>query len=363
MDKIVLTAIAFFFLFGGIDFALGNRLKVGEKFEEGLKTMGSLAIAIVGIYSLSPLFSEVLSYIVNPIANVFSLDPSLFPAMVLAPDMGAYALANGLAFDNDMALFSSVILASMLGTTISFTIPMAISMVEKEDEIYFSKGILAGVITIPIGCLVGGLIQGINIAKLLWNIMPIILFSIFLSLGLIKIPEKLIRLFSVLGKIIVGIGMFGLIVQGIDVILGIKLIKGLIPPEESIAVAGKIAFILGGAYPMISVLSRIFKEPFRRFGKRFGLDSVSVVAFLGSLASNLLVFASFKEMNIKGKILCTAFSVSGAFVFGGQMGFISAKEPDALGVFIISKLVAGISSMIVANILFKKDFIELGEEN
>ncbi len=63
-------------------------------------------------------------------------------------------------------------------------------------------------------------------------------------------------------------------------------------------------------------------------------------------------------MNIKGKVLCTAFSVSGAFFFGGQMGFISAKEPEALGVFIISKLVAGFSAMILANILFENDFIE-----
>jgi len=50
--------------------------------------------------------------------------------------------------------------------------------------------------------------------------------------------------------------------------------------------------------------------------------------------------------------------VSGAFVFGGQMGFISAKEPETLGVFIISKLVAGFSAMILASILFESDFIE-----
>ena len=358
MDKIILAIICFFFIFGGIDFAIGNRLKVGEKFEEGLKTMGPLAIGMVGIYSLSPLFATVFTTIINPTAKALSLDPSLFPAMILASDMGSYALAKEIAFSKEMGIFSGVILSSMLGTTISFTIPMAIGMVDKKDHEYLSKGIMAGIITIPLGCFVGGILQGINGMTLAWNLMPIIIFAILLSVGLIRYPKKIMKLFSILGKVIIGVGVTGLIIQGIDIILGVKLVEGLIPPEDSIAVAGKIAFVLGGAYPMISVISRMFKEAFRRLGRRFGLDSVSVAAFLGCFASNLLVFASFKEMNIKGKVLCTAFSVSGAFVFGGQMGFISAKEPEALGVFIISKLVAGFSAMILANILFENDFIE-----
>lgn len=356
MDKIILFIIAFFFLFGALDFALGNKLKVGEKFEEGLKTMGALCIAMVGIYSLSPVLSKGIAFLVKPIAKLFFLDPSLFPAMLLSTDMGAYQLSNQLASNAEIGLFSSVILSSMLGCTISFTIPVAIGMIPKKEQVYFSKGIMAGIITIPLGCLVGGVLQGINLGLLLWNMTPIILFSLVLSLALMKFPNKIIRFFTLLGKVILFISVIGLMVQGVDVILGVKLIKGLIPAEESIAVAGKIGFVLAGAYPMISVISRIFREPFRRLGRRLGIDSISVVAFLGCLASNLLVFASFKEMNTKGKITCAAFSVSGAFIFGGQMGFLSAKEPGMLGIFVISKLVAGISSVIVANLLFQKDF-------
>ncbi len=356
MGKVILVIIAFFFIFGGIDYVLGNRLKVGEKFEEGLKTMGPLAIAMIGIYSLSPLLAKAIAFIVKPISKTFSIDPSLFPAMLLSTDMGAYQLCNSLALNKDMALFSGIILSSMLGCTISFTIPMAIGMIPKKDQVFFSKGIMAGIITIPIGCFIGGMFQGINILVLIWNMTPIIIVSLLLSIGLIRFPNKLIKFFTILGKGIVGISVIGLIIQGIDVILGIKLVEGLIPADESIAVAGKIAFVLGGAYPMISVISRVFKEPFRRLGRRFGLNSISVVSLLGSLASNLLVFANFKDMNAKGKVVCTAFSVSGAFVFGGQMGFVSAKEPKLLGIFIISKLVAGISSVLMANVIFAKDF-------
>ena len=38
---------------------------------------------------------------------------------------------------------------------------------------------------------------------------------------------------------------------------------------------------------------------------------MSLASILGNLASNLLIFASYKEMNPKGKVICTAFGVSG----------------------------------------------------
>lgn len=38
---------------------------------------------------------------------------------------------------------------------------------------------------------------------------------------------------------------------------------------------------------------------------------MSLASILGNLTSNLLIFASYKEMNPKGKVICTAFGVSG----------------------------------------------------
>lgn len=356
MSKVILLAITVFFLLGGLDYVFGNKFRIGEKFEEGIKTMGTLAIAMTGIYSLSPLLSKAMAVIFIPFSKILSVDASLFPAMFLATDMGAYQLCTAISNDKALGLFSAIILSSMLGCTISFTIPMAIGLIEKEDYSHFSKGIMAGIITIPIGCLVAGAIQGINIGRLLWNLMPIILVSFLLALGILKIPQKLIRVFTLLGKGIIGLSIIGLILQGVDAIIGVKLISDLISVDESLAVVGKIAFVLAGAYTMISIISRVFREPFRRLGRRYGLNTPSVVGMLGCLASNLLVFATFRDMNTKGKILCTAFSVSGAFVFGGQMGFVSAKEPQILSTFVLAKLISGVSAVILANYIFAKDF-------
>ena len=47
-----------------------------------------------------------------------------------------------------------------MGATVVFTIPVALGIIEKEDRPYLAKGVLAGMVAIPFGCLVGGLVAG-----------------------------------------------------------------------------------------------------------------------------------------------------------------------------------------------------------
>jgi ethanolamine transporter len=357
MDKIILDVISLFFIIGGIDYIFGSPLKLGNKFEEGLKTMGALGLGMIGIYSLAPIFSKGISAAITPICKVLSLDPSVIPASLLAIDMGGYQIASKLALNKEMGLFSGVIIASTLGATISFSIPVALGLIAKEDQKYFSKGVMIGIITIPIGCVIGGLWQGINFGALMWNMIPIFIFAVLLGIGLLKLPEVLMKCFNVFGKILIGLSVIGLLIQGTDVILGIKIINGLADFSEVAFVVVKIAFVLAGAYPMLEVINRIFNRSFEKIGDKFGINSVSVAGLLGNLASNLLIFGTYREMNPRGKVICTAFGVSGAFVFGGQLGFVSSMAPSMLGAFIIAKLAAGVVSILLAA------FLEIHSEN
>lgn len=85
------------------------------------------------------------------------------------------------------------------------------------------------------------------------------------------------------------------------------------------------------------------------------MNAVSVAGLLGNLASNLLIFGTYKEMDPKGKVVCTAFGVSGAFVFGGQFGFVSEVAPEMLGAFIVAKLTAGLISITLALWLYDRE--------
>jgi len=362
MDKFILYLIGSFFVIGGIDFILGSPLKLGGKFEEGIKTMGVLSIGIIGIYSLAPILSNSLSTAIIPLCTALHLDPSIFPSSFLAIDMGGYQMATKIALTKEMGLFSGVIIASTLGATISFSIPVALGMLSKEDEKYFSKGVMVGIISIPLGCLAGGLWQKINFNLLLWNLVPIFLFAIVLVISLLKAPRFLMKAFNIFGKLVMGLSIIGLLLQGIDTIFGVKLILGLAPLSESTVIASKVAFVLGGAYPMLALLNRIFKSSLEKIGEKIGINSVSVAGILGNLASNLLIFGTYEEMNPKGKVICTAFGVSGAFVFGGQFGFLSGIAPEMLGAFIIAKLTAGTISIVLAAWLYEREAKECNIE-
>lgn len=354
MDKIVMYLIGVFFVIGGLDCILGNPFKLGEKFEDGIKTMGVLGLGMIGIYSLAPVLSNFLYIIVVPISKRFNLDPSVFPSAVLAVDMGGYQMATKLATDKYFGMFSAAVIASTLGTTVSFSIPVALGMICKEDEKYFSKGVLIGTAATPIGCLAAGLWQGININMLIKNLIPIFIFAVLLGIGLMKAHDAMIKAFGVFGKLITGLSVIGLLLQGIDVIFGIRLVKGLAPLSESAFIVVKIALILGGAYPMLEVIKRVFKNSFDKISEKIGINSAAAAGILGNLASNLIVFGSYKEMNPKGKVVCAAASVSVSFVFGGQFGFIAGIAPEMTGAFIISKFTAGIISIILAVWIYER---------
>lgn len=355
MDKLILYLIGVFFVISGIDYILGNPLKLGNKFEEGIKTMGALGLGMIGIYSLAPVLSDILSTAIIPISKLFQLDPSIFPAMLFAIDMGGYQMADAIAINQHIGMFSGIIIASTLGATISFTIPVALGIITKEDQRYFAKGVMIGIITIPIGCFIAGLWLHINIILLFRNLIPMFVFASILVIGLLFIPNKLMKGFNVFGKIIMGLSVIGLLLQGIEQVFGFELVTGLEPLSEAMVIVGKIAFILGGAYPMIELVNRLFRTSFEKIGNKCGINSVSIVGILGNLASNLLIFGTYNEMNPKGKIICSAVGVSGAFVFGGQFGFVFGIAPDMISGFIIAKLTAGICSIILANILYEKD--------
>ena len=58
--EILITVMAGFAVLGAVDRILGNRWGLGKEFEEGILAMGSLALAMVGIVSLSPVLASML---------------------------------------------------------------------------------------------------------------------------------------------------------------------------------------------------------------------------------------------------------------------------------------------------------------
>lgn len=132
INEIIMYIMVLFMIIGGIDKCIGNKLGLGEKFEEGIMAMGALAMSMVGIITIAPILAKVLSPIVVPVYTMLGADPSMFATTLLANDMGGFALAQQMALNPEAGLFAGAILGAMMGPTIVFTIPVALGIIEKK---------------------------------------------------------------------------------------------------------------------------------------------------------------------------------------------------------------------------------------
>lgn len=354
INEIIVYIMVVFMVLGAIDKIIGNKFGLGEKFDEGFMAMGSLAIAMVGVVSLAPVLATILKPIIVPLYTALGADPAMFATTLLANDMGGYPLAIQLAQTPEAGLFAGLILGAMMGPTIVFTIPVALGIIEKEDHKFLATGILAGIITIPIGCFAGGIAAGFNIGMILKNLIPILIVAALIALGLWKIPSKMIKGFTAFGKGVVWVINIGTAAIIIETLTGIVVIPGMAPISDGISIVGSIAIMLAGAFPMVHFITKVFKKPLMRMGKVLGMNDVAAAGMVATLANNIPMFGLMKDMDERGKVLNVAFAVSAAFVFGDHLGFTAGVNREMIFPMIVGKLVAGVTAIVVASFIAPK---------
>ena len=351
---IIIWIMAAFAVLGALDRILGNRFGLGKPFEEGILAMGSLALAMIGIISLAPVLSGLLKPLIVPVYQWLGADPAMFAGTILACDMGGGALAAEMTADPQAALLGGVITGSMLGATIVFTIPVALGILHPEDRPALAKGILCGIVTIPIGVLVGGLTAGFPALMVLRNLIPIVLMAGLIVLGLWKAEGAMIKGFTVFGKFITGLITVGLAVAIVDALTGVALIPGIAPISEGFATVGAIAIVLAGAFPLVFAVTKVLEKPLMGAGRLLGINETAAAGLVASLANSIATFGMVKDMDRRGKVVNIAFAVSAAFVFGDHLGFAAGFAPEMLVPMILGKLAGGISAIAVALLLTGK---------
>ncbi|MCH1981268.1 ethanolamine utilization protein EutH [Ruminococcus sp. OA3] len=369
INSVIIFIMMIFMIVGAIDKIRGNKKGYGEQFDEGFNAMGPLAIAMAGVVAAAPVLAIILKPIVVPIYTLLGADPSMFATTLLACDMGGYPLAMQLAETEAVGNFSGLILGTMMGPTLVFTIPVALSIIKKKDRPFLGAGILAGMITIPIGCIAGGLVMNLTQYKMdflgiLVNLIPVIIIAALIVLGLWFIPDKMIRGFNKFGTGVTIVITFFTAVAVFEYQTGIKFplmnimveadADGVIPLESGLLVCGQIAIVLIGAFPMVLWITRTFGKALNAIGRKFGMDENGSAGLVATLANNIAMFNIMDQMNAKGKLLNVAFAVSAAFVFGDHLGFTAGVNSDMIFPVIVGKLVAGITALILANILAPK---------
>ena len=340
-------------LIGGLDRIIGNRFGLGEQFEEGMNAMGPLALGMVGIISLAPVLAKLLAPVVIPVFTAVGADPAMF-AMVLANDMGGYPLAMDLAQNPEAGLLSGLIVSSMMGCTLVFSIPVGLGLIEKEDHAFFAKGLLIGLVTVPLGGIVGGLVAGFDPHMVLVNNIPVLILSLFFVAGLVLFPERMIKGALLFGKGIVVVITIGLSAAAFQELTGIVLIPGMTPIMEALDIVGTIAVVLLGTFPILSLITKVLDKPLTAAGRKLGLDASSAAGIVITMANSIPVYKMMKQMSPKGKIINTAWLVPATALLGDHLGFTMAMNRDMVTPVLLGKFSAGILAIVLA-LLFTRD--------
>lgn len=353
--EILIAIMAGFAVLGAVDRIFGNRWGLGKEFEEGILSMGSLALAMVGIVSLAPVLAAVLKPVVVPIYSFLGADPAMFAGTILACDMGGGALAEQMTSDPQAAMLGGVLTGSMLGATIVFTIPVAMGILRESDRPAMAKGILCGIVTIPIGVFAGGLAAGFPMGMVLRNLIPIVLIAVLIVLGLWRAERAMVRGFEIFGKFVVIVVTVGLAAAIVEALTGYAILPGMAPISEGFETVGTIAIVLAGAFPLVFVITKLLRRPLMAVGKYLGINDAAAAGLIASLANSIATFGMVKDMDSRGKVVNVAFAVSAAFVFGDHLGYTAGFAPEMLPAVIVGKLAGGVAAVAVALLLTKKE--------
>ena len=318
-------------------------LKLADSFNDAFLAFLPLCTAMLGIMCLAPLIADILSPFITPVLAAFGADPGMVGGLLTAIDMGGYPIAMEMVVNKQVGIFAGIIVASMMGANWVFNIPVGLSIIPKEDRLYFIRGLLAGLVTVPIGAFVGGLMLGLPVDVIMPNLALVIILAAVVAVCLVLIPTQISIVFVWLGRIVMSISVFGIGIGVFQWLTGSVLIGRFEPiTPEIIMILGNITLVLIGAFALVAVLQRALRPILERHGL------ISIVGFLATLAHNIPMYNMFKTFDKKGKILNAAFQTSASFVIADHLAFALVFQPGCISALVVSKLVGGLTAIPVA---------------
>ena len=290
----------------------------------------------------------------NAVVSFPWADPAMAATSILACDMGGHSLAYAIADTEQGAQFAGCILGTLLGSIITFMIPVGMTFVKKEYRSYYALGIMIGIISVPIGLFAGGLAAGYSLSMVMRNTVPVLIFSAIVALGLWKKQQLCVKIFNILGYIVVGISTLGFAIGIVQELTPLTVIEDLPSVLDGIKIVGSIAIVLCGAFPMVDIISRLFVNPLKKMGKLMKIDEVAVVSMLSCTANVMPLLNSCDKMSPSGVVVSLAFCVGANSMFGDFLGFVAGVDSEMIVPMLVSNIAAAVFSLPIAMTVCRK---------
>ncbi|VVS91670.1 ethanolamine utilization protein EutH [Desulfoluna spongiiphila] len=382
IGQIIIYIIMICAVLGAFSYIKDDESPLGQEFLEGLHSIGPIFIPTAGILAASPYLSAFVKSVCGPMFNAIGADPAIAATTIIAVDMGGYQLADVLALSREGWIMAMVV-GYMSGATIVFSIPVGLTMLDKKDHKYMALGVMAGLLSIPIGVfiscsmlsisdmMVRGMISvnaesafalGLTFKMIFLNLMPLTIFCVSLAIGLKMVPNTMIKGFLFFGRSMNIALTLVLVFSIVEYFTGFfanvfgswgfdPIIADEADNFRALEVAGFIGIMLCGAFPMVYLIKKYAAGPMDKVGHMVGLESTGAAGILAAAANILAMFRLIADMRPKDKVLCVAFSVCAAFTFGDHLSFTANFQPNMILPVMAGKLLGGASGFGLAYLL------------
>lgn len=378
LGKVIIFIMMGFLLIGAVSSLFNDEKGFGKEFKDGIHSIGHIFLPVAGIMVLIPVLSQLVTTFIAPIYAWAHADPSLAATTLIAGDMGGYHLAHETAGSHG-AWIMAFATSFTAGSTIIFSIPVGLTMLEKRDHKYMALGIMSGLLAIPVAVFIITLFLqatatplrsdistssasttafDLPLGSILLNLVPLTLIVLVLAIGLRFFSRTMVKIFIVFGRvldIVIKLALAVSIVQyftGIFDVFGAWPLAPFIADEEdqfrALEVAGYIGVMLAGAFPMVYAIRTWLATPLESIGKRLGFSEEGAAGILAAAANILALFRVIKFMPPRDKVLAIAFAVCAAFTFGDHLAFSANFQPNMVFPLIIGKLAGGVLGILLA---------------
>lgn len=379
VGQAVIWIMMAFVVVGAIAAVRDDEEGMGKEFKEGIYSIGPIFLPVAGIMASVPYLARFVELITGRIFEFLGADPAMAAGALIAGDMGGYNLAATIA-DSHGAWVMAAATAFMAGSTIVFSIPVGLAMLEKKHHEYLALGVMSGVLTIPVGVLITtGILMvtdtslrtdistsdpsteplGLGWGEVLTNLVPIVILVVVLALLLRFATRTMISAFLVFGR---------LLDAGLKLVLALVIVEyftgalssvwsgwgfdPIIADEvdqfRALEIAGYIGIMLAGAFPMVYVIRKFLARPLEVAGTRVGISSEGMAGLLAGAANILAMYRLIPTMPPKDRVLAIAFSVCAAFTFGDHLAFMANFQPNMVVPLTVGKLLAGVLAIVLA---------------
>ena len=351
--SVISIVIVSFSLLGLLDKLCGDRFGLGKEFERAFELFAPVALSMIGILVLAPAIGVWLSPVFDWFYGVFHIDPSIIPASLFANDMGGMTVSQQICKDPQMGNFNAFIVSSMMGCVVSYTIPVGLGLVKQTQHREMFFGLLCGIVTIPVGCLVSGLLCGLGLWAVVMNLLPLLVISAVIGTALLLIPDICIRVFKVFGQLMRGLSLVGLGCAIFTFLTGRQINPHFDTLENTAFICVNACITLSGALPFMFLMMKLLRRPVDKLGTKMGVNGTSALCLFSTLVSSTPVYGMMDRMDSKGVALNAAFSVSAAFALGAHLALTMVFDESYVVPMIVGKLISGLCGLALALVLYR----------